>query len=151
MTEASGDKNCSFSGNDGHTTPKIPTVEVNDQASNKTSRLNEIRAQMKTALSELRDPLRAMFLKRSLILAKSYNELAFDLKTAFKAFEKKSLVNDNKPFDGIAMLLSDLESLSLPSDPSTKHPTQNNILAISVRLGMLALLANDVSFETSLA
>lgn len=90
-----------------------------------------------------------MFLKRSLILAKSYDELAFNLKTAFKAFEKKSLVNDNKPFNGIAMLPSDLKSLSMPSDSSTEDPTQNNILAISVRLRMLALLANDVSLETS--
>ncbi|KAA1107112.1 hypothetical protein PGT21_002719 [Puccinia graminis f. sp. tritici] len=143
-------ENCSFSGDDGHTTPKIPSAEANDPASNKTSRLDEIRAQMKTALSELRDPLRAMFLKRSLILAESYDELAFDLKTAFKAFEKKSLANDNKAFDGIATLLSDLESLSPPTDASNKDPLQNNILAISVRLRMLALLANDSSFEASL-
>ncbi|KAI9600681.1 hypothetical protein H4Q26_000471 [Puccinia striiformis f. sp. tritici PST-130] len=149
--EAQGStENCSFSGDDGHTTPKIPSAEVNDQASSKTSRLDEIRAQMKTALSELRDPLRAMFLKRSLILAESYDELAFDLKTAFKAFEKRSLANDDKPFDGIATLLSDLESLSPSTDASNEDPPPNNILAISVRLRMLALLANDSSFEASL-
>ncbi|KAH9457230.1 hypothetical protein Pst134EA_021113 [Puccinia striiformis f. sp. tritici] len=36
--EAQGStENCSFSGDDGHTTPKIPSAEVNDQASSKTS------------------------------------------------------------------------------------------------------------------
>ncbi|KAI9612780.1 hypothetical protein H4Q26_007941 [Puccinia striiformis f. sp. tritici PST-130] len=91
-----------------------------------------------------------MFLKRSLILAESYDELAFDLKTAFKAFEKRSLADDDKPFDGIATLLSDLESLSPSTDASNEDPPPNNILAISVRLRMLALLANDSSFEASL-
>jgi len=76
--------------------------------------------------------------------------LAFDLKTAFKAFKKTLLANDNKPFNGIATLLSDIESLVPPSDASTEDPTRNNILAISVRLRMLALLANDSSFEASL-
>ncbi|KAI9601992.1 hypothetical protein KEM48_001282 [Puccinia striiformis f. sp. tritici PST-130] len=102
--EAQAARNCSFSGDDGHTTPKIPSAEVNDQASSKTSRLDEIRAQMKTALSELRDPLRAI----------------------------------------------DLESLSPSTDASNEDPPPNNILAISVRLRMLALLANDSSFEASL-
>ncbi|WAQ92891.1 hypothetical protein PtA15_17A373 [Puccinia triticina] len=143
-------ENCSFSGDDGHTTPRIPSAEVSDPASSKTSKLDEVRAQMKTALSELRDPLRAMFLKRSLILAESYDELAFDLKTAFKAFEKKSMANDNKTFDGIATLLSELESFSPSSDPSSEDSSRNNVPAISVRLRMLALLANDSSFEASL-
>ena len=62
----------------------------------------------------------------------------------------RNLANDNKPFNGIATLLSDLESLVLPSDASTQDPTHNNILAISVWLRMLALLANDSSFEASL-
>lgn len=162
MTEASAEdagagdhpnstENCSFSGDDGHTTPKITSTEAIDQPSNKTSRLDEIRAQMKTALSELRDPLRAMFLKRSLVLAESYDELAFDLKTAFKAFEKKSLAtNDSKLFDGIATLLSDLESLLPAPDTSSSDPPRMNIMAISVRLRMLALLANDSAFEASL-
>ncbi|KNZ52287.1 uncharacterized protein VP01_3628g2, partial [Puccinia sorghi] len=44
-----------------------PTTDVNEPASNKTSRLDEICAQMKTTLSELRDPLRAMFLKCELM------------------------------------------------------------------------------------
>jgi len=73
--------------------------------------------------------------------------LAFDLKTAFKAFKKTLLANDNKPFNGIATLLSDIESLVPPSDASTEDPTRNNILAVSVRL---RLLVNDSSFEASL-
>ncbi|WAQ88613.1 hypothetical protein PtA15_10A32 [Puccinia triticina] len=46
-------ENCSFSGDDGHTTPKLPSAEVSDPVGSKTSRLDEIRVQMKTALSEL--------------------------------------------------------------------------------------------------
>ncbi|MBW0460652.1 hypothetical protein O181_000367 [Austropuccinia psidii MF-1] len=134
-------------------TPKANSVEVAfDSPSNKTSRLDEIRAQMKTALGELRDPLRAIFLKRSLLLAESYEELAFDLKTAFKAFENKSFntTDNNTPFDGIAMLLGELQRL-LPQDPSSAtESSANNLKAISVRLRVLALLANDSAFETSL-
>ncbi|POW02029.1 hypothetical protein PSTT_12091 [Puccinia striiformis] len=91
-----------------------------------------------------------MFLKRSLILAESYNELAFDLKTTFKVCEKRSVANDNKPFDGITTLLSDLKSLSTSTDVSKEDPPQNNIFAMSVRLRMLALLTNNPSFKVSL-
>ncbi|KAI9613732.1 hypothetical protein KEM48_003670 [Puccinia striiformis f. sp. tritici PST-130] len=70
--------------------------------------------------------------------------------TTFKVCEKRSVANDNKPFDGITTLLSDLKSLSTSTDVSKEDPPQNNIFAMSVRLRMLALLTNNPSFKVSL-
>ncbi|CAH7686641.1 expressed protein, partial [Phakopsora pachyrhizi] len=137
-------------GDDILATPKAPE-KLSPRLGPKSTGPDEIRSRMMSTLGKLRDPIRSYFLKRSMDLAESYEGLAFDLKAAFKAFENKPFIlDDNKPFDGILSLINDLQELvhdeqTVRSGTLSSHPP-----ALSVRLRVLALLANDSMFEASL-
>ncbi|KAH9820843.1 hypothetical protein DFH28DRAFT_1121207 [Melampsora americana] len=135
--------------------PIATPVPAPKAASTETTSPEEARISLKKTLDELRDPLRDLFLERSFVLAESYEGLAFDLKVAFKTFEKKPPSGlDVQSFDAIGTLLGDLRRLTSvehlnPEDTTAKNPS-DNLPAVSVRLRVLALLANDASFEDSL-
>ncbi|KAI8443329.1 hypothetical protein BY996DRAFT_8273223 [Phakopsora pachyrhizi] len=129
-------------GDDILATPKA-LVKLSPWLGPKSTGPHEIRAQMMSTLGKLRDSIRSYFLKRSMDLAESYEGQAFDLKAAFKAVENKPFILDNnKPFDGIQNLIIELHELNW--DFIISPPV------LSVRLCVLALLANDLMFEASL-